>query len=109
MLQVTKGICSSSEDWKAARLEGPVWYLPGTTWLAARKCTPLPARTTFLCVLSVLCGFGKCTICQDNEAIFTSLLHNLLMEIKSSEYGPAFSFRRGFIGKAGLLLPTLKK
>lgn len=86
-----------------------MWYLPGTTWLAARKCTPLPARTTFLCVLSVLCGFGKCTICQDNEAIFTSLLHNLPMEIKSSEYGPAFSFRRGFIGKAGLLLPTLKK
>lgn len=75
---MTKGICSSSEDWKAARLEGHCGT-SHTTSLAAQKCTTLAARTTFLCVLSVLCGFVKCTICQDNETIFTSLLHNLLM------------------------------
>lgn len=60
-------------------LGGGLVYFIATAFVG----TALQACTAFLCVLSVLCGFVKCTISQDNETVFLSLLHNLLIYIKN--------------------------
>lgn len=77
---MTEVLFYSSEGWKAASLADQ--YFIATTLLAAQECTVLQARTAFLCVLGVLYWFAKCTICQENETIFSSLLHNLLTYTK---------------------------